>query len=185
MDIMNSPSAADYETLGLSPGATQTEVKAAYKKLCAKVHPDVGGTDSLFRQVSEAYKNIIDGGTYSPKEEPATYEPWDPFASVKKNWNSQTENNSTDDNQDTYDVFRDRNPSKKKEHRPMKIWSIPFLAGSAPTTSLGSFLLFAAALFISILAATSNIVEPVRGVLSILPVVLAVGRIASTPKRLR
>ena len=49
-----------YESLGLSRTATQDEVKAAYKKMAAVVHPDKGGSAMLFRLVQEAYEVLTD-----------------------------------------------------------------------------------------------------------------------------
>ena len=49
-----------YEILELSRTATQDEVKAAYKKMAAVVHPDKGGSAMLFRLVQEAYEVLSD-----------------------------------------------------------------------------------------------------------------------------
>lgn len=49
-----------YLTLGVTPGSSQEEIKAAYFELCKKYHPDKndGSEESarLFRNISEAYK---------------------------------------------------------------------------------------------------------------------------------
>jgi curved DNA-binding protein len=47
-----------YNILGISPSATQTEVKKAYRKLAKKHHPDVSkedGAEAHFKQIVEAY----------------------------------------------------------------------------------------------------------------------------------
>lgn len=47
-----------YDALGLTPSATSEDIKAAYKALAKKYHPDVGGrtaSEEKFRQVTEAY----------------------------------------------------------------------------------------------------------------------------------
>jgi len=49
-----------YEILELSRSASQTEIKAAYKKMAAVVHPDKGGSAMLFRLVQEAYEVLTD-----------------------------------------------------------------------------------------------------------------------------
>ena len=51
-----------YKTLGLSPGASQKEVKKAYKKLALKYHPDKTGGDPektvKFREMKEAHEAL-------------------------------------------------------------------------------------------------------------------------------
>lgn len=50
-----------YQTLGVDPSASQDEIKAAYKKLAMKHHPDrSGGDDTKFKQIQEAYSTIGD-----------------------------------------------------------------------------------------------------------------------------
>ena len=43
-----------YEILGLTKSATDKEIKKAYRKLAMKHHPDKGGDEKLFKEVSEA-----------------------------------------------------------------------------------------------------------------------------------
>lgn len=48
---------SDYYTiLGISRGASNDEVKKAYRRLAHKYHPDKGGDAEKFKQVSEAYQ---------------------------------------------------------------------------------------------------------------------------------
>jgi curved DNA-binding protein CbpA len=49
-----------YEVLGLSEGASQDEVRAAYLRLVKINHPDQGGSGVLFRLVQEAYTTLSD-----------------------------------------------------------------------------------------------------------------------------
>jgi curved DNA-binding protein len=52
-----------YETLGLARGATEAEIKAAYRKLARKYHPDVNkeaGAEDQFKEVGEAYAVLKD-----------------------------------------------------------------------------------------------------------------------------
>lgn len=46
--------------LGVAPDATQAEIRAAYRQLGQKVHPDAGGTDALLRQIQVAYETLSD-----------------------------------------------------------------------------------------------------------------------------
>ena len=54
-----------YETLGVQKGATQDEIKAAYRKMAKKYHPDVTTeskevAEEKFKKVSEAYEVLSD-----------------------------------------------------------------------------------------------------------------------------
>lgn len=49
-----------YDILGVSPTATPDEIKAKYRKLIQRIHPDLDGPAALFRQVQEAYEVLSD-----------------------------------------------------------------------------------------------------------------------------
>jgi curved DNA-binding protein len=49
-----------YSTLGLKQNATQEEIKKAYRSLAMKHHPDRGGDENKFKQISEAYEILGD-----------------------------------------------------------------------------------------------------------------------------
>ncbi len=51
-----------YEILGVTPGATPEEIRAAYLELVKRVHPDSGGNEALFRSVNAAYETLSDPG---------------------------------------------------------------------------------------------------------------------------
>ena len=49
-----------YTTLGVNKNASQDEIKKAYKKLANKHHPDKGGDQNKFKEISVAYDTIGD-----------------------------------------------------------------------------------------------------------------------------
>lgn len=48
----------DYEILGVSPGASDEEIKKAFKKLAVQKHPDKGGDPEEFKKINDAYNNL-------------------------------------------------------------------------------------------------------------------------------
>lgn len=49
-----------YDTLGVSKTASQDEIKKAYRKLAMKHHPDKGGDEHKFKEISVAYDTLSD-----------------------------------------------------------------------------------------------------------------------------
>lgn len=49
-----------YKTLGVEKGASESEIKKAYRKLAQKYHPDAGGDEKKFKEVTEAYEVLGD-----------------------------------------------------------------------------------------------------------------------------
>ena len=50
-----------YETLGVPKGASDEEIKRAYRKLAAKHHPDkAGGNTAKFQEIQSAYETLSD-----------------------------------------------------------------------------------------------------------------------------
>lgn len=49
-----------YSTLGINRNASQDEIKKAYRKMAMQHHPDRGGDEKKFKQISEAYEILSD-----------------------------------------------------------------------------------------------------------------------------
>jgi hypothetical protein len=48
----------DWEALGVHPGASTDAVQASYRRLAKQVHPDRGGSDHAFADLSGAYQRV-------------------------------------------------------------------------------------------------------------------------------
>jgi curved DNA-binding protein len=49
-----------YDVLGVKRDATQDQIKKAFRKLAVKYHPDAGGDEKKFKEISEAYETLSD-----------------------------------------------------------------------------------------------------------------------------
>lgn len=47
-----------YEVLGVKRDASDAEIKKAFRKLAQKHHPDAGGDEKIFKEISEAYETL-------------------------------------------------------------------------------------------------------------------------------
>lgn len=69
-----------YEVLGINKPSNPDEIKKAYRKLAKEHHPDKGGDESTFKEVSEAYEVLSD------KDKKAKY---DQFGHIDNNMGNQ------------------------------------------------------------------------------------------------
>lgn len=49
-----------YDVLGVKRNASDDEIRSAFRKLAAKYHPDAGGDEEKFKEISEAYTTLSD-----------------------------------------------------------------------------------------------------------------------------
>ena len=49
-----------YNTLGLQRNASDAEIKKAYRSMAMKYHPDRGGDEKKFKEISQAYEFLSD-----------------------------------------------------------------------------------------------------------------------------
>lgn len=55
----SDPRTEAFGVLGLRPGASLKEVKAAHRRLVKRHHPDVGGAVETFRRIDAAYRQLM------------------------------------------------------------------------------------------------------------------------------
>ena len=77
---MSSEKRDYYEVLGLSKGASDDEIKRAYRKMAKKYHPDINkepDAEAKFKEINEAYEVLSD------PQKKATY---DQFGFCRYGW---------------------------------------------------------------------------------------------------
>lgn len=57
---VNAATSDFYNTLGVPKDSSAAEIKKAYRKLALKHHPDKGGSETKFKEISEAYETLSD-----------------------------------------------------------------------------------------------------------------------------
>ena len=79
-----------YSILGVPKGASEADIKKAYRSLAMKHHPDRGGDQAQFQQIQEAYATLSDPGKRQQYDHPQPqgggfqfhFNSGDPFADI-------------------------------------------------------------------------------------------------------
>ncbi|MCJ8157271.1 DnaJ domain-containing protein [Sphingomonas sp. LaA6.9] len=54
--------------LGVQPGAAPDEIRAAHRRIIARVHPDAGGSEELARKINAARDLLLKSGVQAPSQ---------------------------------------------------------------------------------------------------------------------
>lgn len=66
-----------YETLGVPKGASEAEIKKAYRKLAGQHHPDKGGDTAKFQEIQTAYETLSDPQKRAQHDNPNPFSNFD------------------------------------------------------------------------------------------------------------
>jgi len=86
-----------HEILGLKRGATQDEIKKAYRKLAHQHHPDKGGNPEKFKEISKAYEVLKNSGSTASGSASARG-----YASVYQTWRKEQVRRQEESFRNTY-----------------------------------------------------------------------------------
>ena len=126
-----------YEVLGVPHGASEDEIKAAYRRLAKKYHPDLNPGDQeaarKMNEVNAAYDQLKNPDSYARQqqaEETARQQAYqnagDPFAGFYGNFYGQTDNSG----QDSYYYYSGDDSGQQPHrsyHRPFRLFRLIIL----------------------------------------------------------
>lgn len=103
----------DYAVLGLSTASSETEVRAAFRKLAMKHHPDRGGDAEKFKDAKAAFEAIERAG-FVPPPPPRSSQGFSGTSGPKGQWaKPETPGNTWRDTDNIHDIFQDLKKANK------------------------------------------------------------------------
>src|SRR6185312_10290788 len=87
-----------YAILGLQRGASEDEIKRAYRKLARKYHPDISketDAEEKFKEVAEAYQTLKDAEKRAAYDQLGTHQAGQDFR-PPPDWQQQWQQESSD-----------------------------------------------------------------------------------------
>jgi curved DNA-binding protein len=100
-----------YAALGLQRGASEDEIKRAYRKLARKYHPDVSkepGAEEKFKEVAEAYQTLKDTDKRAAYDQLGAHQPgqdFNPSPDWQQQWQQRGGEFSFGEQMDLADLF--------------------------------------------------------------------------------
>lgn len=97
-----------YQILGVNKDCAQDEIKAAFRKLAIKNHPDKGGDKDKFQKIQKAYEVLSDPdkrNEYDNPQQDFFNSPFEEFFNMHNNMNMQRNNAQIKRKDVSYDCF--------------------------------------------------------------------------------